>query len=88
VATTRSFSGDHAQVVISDTGAGIDIKNMSRIFDPFFTTKKRSEGIGLGLFLSYGIIKDHGGRIWAENNEAGGASFFVHLPLVRQKGGS
>jgi signal transduction histidine kinase len=58
---------------------------MSRIFDPFFTTKKRSQGTGLGLFLSYGMIKDHGGRIWAENNEAGGASFFVHLPVVRQK---
>lgn len=85
VATTRSFSGDHAQVVISDTGTGIDIQNMSRIFDPFFSTKKHSEGTGLGLFLSYGIIKDHGGRIWAENNEAGGASFFVHLPLGRQK---
>jgi len=58
---------------------------MNRIFDPFFTTKKRSEGTGLGLFLSYGIIKDHGGRIWAENNETGGASFFIHLPTVKQK---
>ena len=85
VTTTRPFSGDHAQVIISDTGTGIDIQNMSRIFDPFFTTKKRSQGTGLGLFLSYGMIKDHGGRIWAENNEAGGASFFVHLPVVRQK---
>ncbi len=85
VTTTRPFSGDHAQVIISDTGTGIDIRNMSRIFDPFFTTKKRSQGTGLGLFLSYGMIKDHGGRIWAENNEAGGASFFVHLPVVRQK---
>jgi PAS domain S-box-containing protein len=85
VTTTRSSSGDHAQVIISDTGTGIDIQNMDRIFDPFFTTKKRSQGTGLGLFLSYGMIKDHGGRIWAENNEAGGASFFVHLPVVRQK---
>ena len=85
VTTKRSSSGDLAQVMISDTGTGIDIQNMNRIFDPFFTTKNRSEGTGLGLFLSYGIIKDHGGRIWAENNEAGGAAFFVHLPLVRQK---
>jgi len=85
VTTTRSSSGDHAQVMISDTGTGIDIQNMNRIFDPFFTTKKRSEGTGLGLFLSYGIIKDHGGRIWAENNETGGASFFIHLPTVKQK---
>jgi signal transduction histidine kinase len=85
VTTKRSFSGDHAQVIISDTGTGIDIQNMSRIFDPFFTTKKQSERTGLGLFLSYGIIKDHGGRIWAENNDAGGASFFVHLPVLRQR---
>ena len=85
VTTSRSHLGDYAQVMISDTGVGIDIENMNRIFDPFFTTKKRSEGTGLGLFLSYGIIKDHGGRIWAENNDAGGASFHIHLPVVTQK---
>jgi len=85
VTTTRPSSGDHVQVIVSDTGPGIDIQNMDRIFDPFFTTKKRNEGTGLGLFLSYGIVKDHGGRIWAENNDGGGASFFVHLPVVAQK---
>ena len=85
VTTTRPSSGDHVQVIVSDTGPGIDIQNMDRIFDPFFTTKKRNEGTGLGLFLSYGIVKDHGGRIWAENNDGGGASFFVHLPVVTQK---
>jgi PAS domain S-box-containing protein len=85
VTTMRPSSGDHVQVIVSDTGTGIDIQNMNRIFDPFFTTKKRDEGTGLGLFLSYGIVKDHGGRIWAENNDGGGASFFVHLPVVTQK---
>jgi two-component system NtrC family sensor kinase len=83
--TMRLSSGDHVQVIISDTGTGIDIQNMSRIFDPFFTTKNQSEGTGLGLFLSYGIVKDHGGRIWAERNDAGGASFFIDLPVVRRK---
>ncbi len=58
---------------------------MNKIFDPFFTTKDRAEGTGLGLFLSYGIVKDHGGRIWAENNGAGGASFFVQLPMVKHE---
>ena len=85
VTTMRASSGDHVQVIVSDTGPGIDILNMDRIFDPFFTTKKRDEGTGLGLFLSYGIVKDHGGRIWAENNDGGGVSFFVHLPMVMQK---
>jgi PAS domain S-box-containing protein len=83
--TVRSSSGDRVQVIIADTGTGIDIQNMSRIFDPFFTTKNQSEGTGLGLFLSYGIVKDHGGRVWAENNDAGGASFFIDLPVVTQK---
>jgi two-component system sensor histidine kinase HupT/HoxJ len=85
VSTARTSSGDDAQVVLSDTGPGIDIQNMNRIFDPFFTTKNRSEGTGLGLFLSYGVVKDHGGRIWAENNGAGGASFFIQLPVLRNK---
>ena len=85
VTTTRPSSGDHVQVVVSDTGMGIDIQNMDRIFDPFFTTKKRNDGTGLGLYLAYGIVKDHGGRIWAENNDGGGASFFVHLPVATQK---
>jgi len=86
VSTARTSSGDDAQVVLSDTGPGIDIQNMNRIFDPFFTTKNRTEGTGLGLFLSQGVVKDHGGRIWAENNGAGGASFFIQLPVLRNKG--
>ena len=54
---------------------------MNKIFDPFFTTKGPDQGTGLGLFIAYGIIKDHGARIWAENNEWGGASFFIRLPV-------
>lgn len=67
---------------------GVWGRRRSRIFDPFFATKKRNEKTGPGLFLSYGIVKDHGGRIWAENNDGGGASFFVHLPVVTQKDGA
>jgi two-component system sensor histidine kinase HupT/HoxJ len=85
VNTARTPSGGHAQVVLSDTGPGIDVQNMNRIFDPFFTTKNRTEGTGLGLFLSYGIVKDHGGRIWAENNGSGGASFFIQLPVMKHQ---
>jgi len=85
VRTARTSSGDDAQVVLSDTGPGIDIQNMNRIFDPFVTTKNRSEGTGLGLFLSSGVVKDHGGRIWVENNGAGGASFLIQLPVLRNK---
>ena len=65
----------------SDTGTGIPPEILSRIFDPFFTTKEPGKGTGLGLSISYGIIQDHNGTIWAENNESGGATFFIELPV-------
>ena len=80
IRTGASSSGDYAQVIISDTGPGIEDSHMDKLFDPFFTTKDPGEGTGLGLFISYGIIHEHGGRMWAENNERGGASFFIELP--------
>jgi len=79
--TERSASRDYVRVIISDTGPGIDDSDRDKVFDPFFTTKGPGQGTGLGLFISYGIIHEHGGRIWAENNEWGGASFFIELPV-------
>jgi signal transduction histidine kinase/pSer/pThr/pTyr-binding forkhead associated (FHA) protein len=81
IKTGLSASGDYARVIISDTGAGIEDSHMDKVFDPFFTTKDAGQGTGLGLFISYSIIHEHGGRIWAENNEWGGASFFIELPV-------
>ena len=81
IITRPEPSGDYVDVIISDTGTGIDASNMNKIFDPFFTTKDPDQGTGLGLFITYGIIKDHGARIWAENNEWGGASFFIKFPV-------
>jgi signal transduction histidine kinase len=83
VLTKPANSKDYVQVIISDTGTGIDQSVMDKIFDPFFTTKNPDQGTGLGLFISYSIIKDQGGRIWAENRETGGVSFIIELPLVR-----
>ena len=71
----------HQKIIIADTGTGIKNENMSKIFDPFFTTKEPGKGTGLGLSISYGIIHEHGGQIWAENNERGGASFYIRLPV-------
>lgn len=81
ITTTEAASDEFVQVVISDTGTGIDQDNMSKIFDPFFSTKDRGQGTGLGLYICYSIIKDHGGRIWSENNEWGGASLYIELPV-------
>ena len=66
-------------VSVSDNGHGIDQDNLSRVFDPFFTTREVGEGTGLGLSIVYGIVRDHGGQIWAEST-AGRTTFFVRLP--------
>ena len=79
--TTRREGG---QIVLAfaDTGPGMSAETARRIFDPFFTTKDAGEGTGLGLTISYGIIEEHGGRIWAESRPGAGTTFFVQLPVV------
>jgi len=65
---------------VSDTGTGIDPAILPRIFEPFFTTKPNGQGTGLGLYIAEGIVRQHGGGIWAENNLGGGATVTVVLP--------
>ena len=72
--------GDYILVKVSDTGSGIPDDVIEKIFDPFFTTKKVGEGTGLGLSTVYGIIKQTGGFIFAENNEETGTTFSIFLP--------
>ena len=66
-------------ITFSDTGVGIDRKNLSKIFDPFFTTRK--DGVGLGLSLSYQIIKDHRGLINIESELNKGTKIIILLPI-------
>ena len=73
--------GDHVWVAISDTGSGISPDVLSRIFDPFFTTKPVGQGTGLGLSLSYSIVRRHGGRIEVESEVGVGTTFRVWLPI-------
>ncbi|HEX5736212.1 MAG TPA: ATP-binding protein, partial [Blastocatellia bacterium] len=68
-----------------DTGVGIAPENIARIYDPFFTTKEVGQGTGLGLALSYGIIQEHGGRIFVESRPAEGAHFTIKLPTAHSR---
>lgn len=77
---TRQFEGG-VEVTVSDTGEGIKSDDMVRIYDPFFTTKRDRKGTGLGLAVSYGIIRQHGGAISVDSQPGRGASFTVLLPL-------
>jgi len=72
---------DRIEVTIRDTGSGIPGGNLEKIFDPFFTTKKSDQGTGLGLSVSYGIVKQHGGDIQVESTIGKGTVFTVVLPL-------
>src|SRR5438876_10408960 len=67
---------------VEDTGPGIPPNLLERIFNPFFTTKPTGSGTGLGLSISLGIVREHEGRIWAENAPQGGARFVIELPIV------
>jgi PAS domain S-box-containing protein len=77
---TSEVSG-WVRIEISDDGGGMDEQTLERIFDPFFTTKEPGEGTGLGLSVSYGIVKEHGGRIWARSCKDEGTTFTIELPV-------
>jgi len=72
------------EFITSDTGKGIPEENLPKIFDPFFTTKDKSRGTGLGLAVSYGIIKKHGGEIEVRSKLNEGSTFIVRLPIIKQ----
>jgi C4-dicarboxylate-specific signal transduction histidine kinase len=79
VIATRRFDTTRAQVSVHDSGPGIREDNVNRLFDTFFTTK--AEGMGMGLSICRSIVEAHGGRIWAESPEEGGARLQFVLPI-------
>jgi PAS domain S-box-containing protein len=76
--------GEQVLLSVSDHGPGMDAATLARVFDPFFTTKQR--GMGLGLSICRTIAGAHHGRLWAENNAGGGATFHLTLPHLAQEG--
>jgi two-component system, LuxR family, sensor kinase FixL len=80
IASNAKVANDMIEVAVFDTGAGIQDDVMSNLFQTFFTTKET--GMGVGLSISRSIIEAHGGRIWAETNRSGGATFRFTLPAA------
>ena len=82
--STAAFD-ERVRLQVADTGPGVPVEIQGKIFDPFFTTKPEGMGTGLGLSICYGIVHDHGGRIWVDSDPGragggGGAVFTVELP--------
>jgi signal transduction histidine kinase len=77
--TTKRINGK-VEIRVADNGNGIPQKVLDKIFQPFFTTKPTGQGTGLGLSLSYDIVKAHNGELKVETNEGEGSEFIIFLP--------
>ena len=73
---------DKVEIKIKDNGNGIPQQLLDKIFQPFFTTKPTGQGTGLGLSLSYDIVKAHGGELKVETKEGCGSEFIIQLPVA------
>ncbi len=76
-----AFSVDEVVITFTDNGSGISEENLNKIFEPFFTTKSPGKGTGLGLWVSYGIIKSFQGNLEVRSNKGLGTTFVIKLPV-------
>jgi two-component system NtrC family sensor kinase len=82
VSVSTKKIGDKIEIIVKDNGIGIPQKVIDKIFQPFFTTKPTGQGTGLGLSMSYDIIKAHRGELKVESKEGEGAEFVIQIPVV------
>ena len=82
VSVSTKKESDKVEVRVKDNGNGIPLKLIDKIFQPFFTTKPTGQGTGLGLSLSYDIVKSHGGELKVDTKEKEGSEFIFQLPIV------
>jgi PAS domain S-box-containing protein len=81
IVISTSVVNDEVEILISDSGKGMPEDHLNKIFEPFFTTKKEGKGTGLGLWISYGIIKSFQGNIYVSSVEGSGSTFTITLPI-------
>ena len=81
VSVSTKKQKDNIEIFVEDNGTGIPQKVLDKIFQPFFTTKPTGQGTGLGLSLSYDIVKAHGGELKVETKEGEGSEFIIQLPV-------
>ncbi len=79
--SVKGQGSDFIEVAVSDCGTGLSGSKLDKIFEPFYTTK--GEGLGMGLSICRSIVEAHGGRLWAENNPARGATFYFTIPAAQ-----
>lgn len=81
IVTSLDSNDGFAEIQIKDSGPGITEENLEKIFDPFFTTKEAGHGVGLGLAISYGIVREHKGTITVKSKLSEGTTFIIRLPV-------
>jgi len=82
VSVSTKRMGDYIQIIVRDNGIGIPQKVIDKIFQPFFTTKPTGQGTGLGLSMSYDIIKSFGGELKVNSEVREGAELVIQIPAV------
>ena len=83
--TIRTFmENDRVAITVSDTGIGMSNDIKDKIFEPFYTTKEVGKGMGLGLYITYGIVKNYSGEIKIQSEEGRGSTFKLTFPCDSQ----
>jgi len=81
---STKVAGDMVKISVKDTGGGMTEEVRKKIYDPFFTTKEVGKGTGLGLYISYGIIEKHNGKIEVFSDVGQGTDFVITMPIQQQ----